>query len=52
MPVCLSDITAIINESSVIEFPYNCNPSQAANGGTNAEIPGKYIFDLNCKQAD
>ena len=42
------DILARIGE---INLPYNSNPSQAANGGTNPDIPGKYIIDLNGKQA-
>ncbi len=40
-------ITAKID---VIDLPYQSNPSQAANGGTNPDIPGKYIIDLNGKQ--
>ncbi len=32
------------------DLPYKSNPSQAANGGTNPDIPGKYIIDLNGKQ--
>ena len=30
---------------------YSSDPSQAGNGGTNPDIPGKYIIDLNGKQA-
>ena len=33
-----------------VGLPYYSNPSQAANGGTNPDIPGKYIIDLNGKQ--
>ena len=33
-----------------IDLPYNSNPSEAGNGGTNPDIPGKYIIDLNGKQ--
>ena len=42
------DILALI---SSINLPYNSDPSQAGNEGTNPDIPGKYIIDLNGKQA-
>ena len=32
------------------DLPYNSNPSKAGNGGTNPDVPGKYIIDLNGKQ--
>ncbi len=43
-----SDIDGFISRSD--DFPYSSNPSEAGNGGTNPDIPGKYIIDLNGKQ--